>query len=123
MTFLLALFIALAKRRGDVIIYMKTNTKVRKVVDGHNCTFIDAAMVIMAAVILVSYILYTVSPDVIAKFSTDKLYLTSFFVVLGILRYMQITFVEKDGGSPQRFSSGTDSYNSVLPDGLSPLPC
>ena len=100
MTFLLALFIALAKRRDDVIIYMKTNTKVRKVVDGYNCAFIDSAMVVMAAVILVSYILYTVSPDVIAKFSTDKLYFTSFFVVLGILRYMQITFVENNGGSP-----------------------
>jgi decaprenyl-phosphate phosphoribosyltransferase len=100
MTFLLALFIALAKRRNDVIIYLKTNAKVRKVVDGYNLTFIDSAMMVMAAVILVSYIMYTVSPDVVAKFNTDKLYLTSTFVVLGILRYMQITFVENNGGSP-----------------------
>ena len=100
MTFLLALFIALAKRRNDVIIYMETNMKVRKVVDGYNLTFIDSAMMVMAAVILVSYIMYTVSPDVVAKFNTDKLYLTSVFVVLGILRYLQVTFVESNGGSP-----------------------
>jgi 4-hydroxybenzoate polyprenyltransferase len=100
MTFLLALFIALAKRRNDVIIYMETNTKVRKVIDGYNLTFIDSAMMVMAAVILVSYIMYTVSPEIVAKFNTDKVYLTSIFVVLGILRYMQVIFVESNGGSP-----------------------
>jgi hypothetical protein len=44
--------------------------------------------------------MYTVSPDVMAKFRTDKLYVTTLFVVLGILRYMQITFVENKSGSP-----------------------
>jgi decaprenyl-phosphate phosphoribosyltransferase len=55
---------------------------------------------IMAAVTIVAYILYTVSPDVIMKFGTDKLYVTTLFVVLGILRYMQITYVEHRSGSP-----------------------
>jgi decaprenyl-phosphate phosphoribosyltransferase len=100
MTFLLALFIALAKRRDDVIIYMETDTKVRKVVDGYNLTFIDSAMMIMAAVIIVSYIMYTVSPDVVAKFNSGNLYLTTAFVILGILRFMQITYVENNSGSP-----------------------
>jgi hypothetical protein len=44
--------------------------------------------------------MYTVSPDVIAKFGTDRLYLTTAFVILGIMRYMQITFVEEKSGSP-----------------------
>lgn len=100
MTFLLALFLALAKRRDDVLIFLATEQKSRKSIDGYNLPFIDAAMMALAAVTIVAYILYTVSPDVIAKFGTDKLYLTTFFVILGIMRYMQITFVEEKSGSP-----------------------
>jgi 4-hydroxybenzoate polyprenyltransferase len=102
MTFLLALFLALAKRRNDILIYLETGEKMRKSVDGYNTEFLNASMVIMASVVIVAYILYTVSPDVQAKMHTDKLYLTSFFVVLGILRYMQIALVENDSGSPTR---------------------
>jgi decaprenyl-phosphate phosphoribosyltransferase len=48
MTFLLALFMALAKRRDDVLIYLETGEKMRKVVDGYNLQSLDAAMAIMA---------------------------------------------------------------------------
>ena len=100
MTFLLALFLALAKRRDDVVLFVGTEGMARKAIDGYNLVFIDTAMVIMAAVTIVAYIMYTVSIDVMAKFRTDKLYVTTLFVVLGILRYMQITFVENKSGSP-----------------------
>jgi hypothetical protein len=62
--------------------------------------FVNLAMVAMAAVIIVSYILYTVSPEVIDKHKTDKLYFTTLWVIIGLLRYMQITFVEQKSGSP-----------------------
>lgn len=100
MTFLLALFLALAKRRDDVLIFLETDQKTRKSIDGYNLTFIDSAMMAMTAITIVAYIMYTVSPDVIAKFGTDRLYLTTAFVILGIMRYMQITFVEEKSGSP-----------------------
>lgn len=100
MTFLLALFLALAKRRDDVILFVAADRKSRRTIDGYNLVFIDSAMMIMAAVTIVAYILYTVSPDVMMKFGTDKLYTTTLFVILGILRYMQITFVENRSGSP-----------------------
>jgi 4-hydroxybenzoate polyprenyltransferase len=100
MTFLLALFLALAKRRNDILIYLQTGEKTRKSVDGYNMEFLNSSMMIMASVVIVSYILYTVSPEVQAKMHTDKLYLTAFFVVLGILRYLQIAIVENDSGSP-----------------------
>ena len=57
-------------------------------------------MVIMAAVIIVCYILYTVSPEVIMVHKTTNLYLTTFLVIIGLLRYLQITFVEQRSGSP-----------------------
>jgi decaprenyl-phosphate phosphoribosyltransferase len=100
MTFLLALFITLGKRRDDVLILDESGAKVRKALNGYDLPFIDSAMMIMAAVNVVSYIMYTVSPDVIAKFHTNKLYITTLFVLLGTLRYLQLTYVEKRSCCP-----------------------
>ena len=102
MTFLLALFMALAKRRDDVLSYLDTGKKMRKVIYGYNLQFLDTTMGIMASVVIVSYILYTTSSEVIARVHSEYLYLTSFFVILGIMRYLQIIFVLKDSGSPTR---------------------
>lgn len=99
MTYLLALFLALAKRRDDLIL-MSRGQKVRHNIDKYSLEFVSHSMVIMAAVIIVSYILYTVSPEVIMVHKTTNLYLTSFLVIIGLLRYMQITFVELQSGSP-----------------------
>ncbi len=98
-TFLLALFLALAKRRDDLLLADQDHP-LRKAMDGYNLAFISLAMGIMASVIIVAYILYTVSPDVVAKHGTKHLYLTSLWVLLGLLRYLQITFVEEKSGSP-----------------------
>jgi decaprenyl-phosphate phosphoribosyltransferase len=100
MTFLLAMFIGLAKRRDDVVICIETGVEVRKTVENYNLKFIDSALAIMASVTIVAYVLYTVSADIVAKFHTDKLYLTTVFVVVGILRYLQMIFVEKKGAFP-----------------------
>ena len=100
MTFLLALFLSLAKRRDDVLIYLKTQTKARKVIDGYNLKFLDAAMMMTSSIVILAYILWSISQDVTTRIGSDELYLTSIFVVVGILRYMQITFVEEKSGNP-----------------------
>lgn len=100
MTFLLALFIGFAKRRDDIIISQSQSQTVRKSIDGYNLEFVNAGMVVMASVVVVSYIMYTITPEIMVKFRSDKLYLTTLFVILGILRYMQITFVDQKSGSP-----------------------
>lgn len=100
MTFLLALFIALGKRRDDVIIFIETNNMLRKSINGYNLRFIDASMMVMAAVVVVAYLMYTVSPEITAKFNTDKLYITSIFVLMGVMRYLQITMLEENSGRP-----------------------
>ena len=79
---------------------MKDPDKIRLSLDGYNMEFISLSMVLMAAVTIVSYILYTVSPEVINKHGTDKLYLTTLWVIMGLLRYMQIAFVHQRSGSP-----------------------
>jgi 4-hydroxybenzoate polyprenyltransferase len=101
MTFLLAMFLGLAKRRDDVML-ANTGTKTRKNIDGYNLIFIDSSMVIMASIVIVAYILYTISPEITHKFNSNYLYLTTIFVIAGIIRYMQITFVEKNSGSPTK---------------------
>ncbi len=102
MTFLLALFMALAKRRDDVLIFLETGKKMRKVMDGYNLQFLDTAMAIMASVVIVAYTIYTTSTEVVERFNSQYLYLTALFVILGIMRYLQITFVHLDSGSPTK---------------------
>ena len=100
MTFLLALFLALAKRRDDVLILNKSGTKMRKSIDGYNLQLIDGSMLVMSAVVIVAYIQYSTSLKIIESFNNENLYLTALFVIFGIMRYLQITMVEKKSGSP-----------------------
>ena len=95
MTFLLAMFLAIAKRRDDL-----RYENVRTCISGYNRQFIDVSMSITASVIIICYILYTISPEVTGRFGCDYLYVTSVFVLLGILRYLQIVLIEDNGYSP-----------------------
>jgi hypothetical protein len=74
----------------------------RKVIDGYNLQFLDVAMAIMASVVIVAYTIYTTSAEVVERVHSQYLYLTALFVILGIMRYLQITFVQKESGSPTR---------------------
>lgn len=107
-TFLLALFLALAKRRDDVLLFEKTGNKMRKNIDGYNLDFLNISMSIMSAVVIVAYIMYATSPDIVSKMG-HNIYLTSFFVIIGIMRYLQITFVNEDSGSPSKILT-TDRF-------------
>ena len=102
MTFLITLFMSFAKRRDDVLRMNETGEAPRKNTIRYNLTFINQAITITASVTLVCYIMYTVSPDVQAQWNTPYLYLTSVFVILGLLRYIQITVVDEQSGDPTR---------------------
>jgi hypothetical protein len=84
MTFLLALFLALAKRRDDVLIHNKSGNKMRKSIAGYNLDLIDGAMFIMSAIVIVAYLQYTTSQEIIEKFQNENLYLTTIFVIPNI---------------------------------------
>ena len=102
MTFLLMLFLSFAKRRDDVIRMNETGHAPRQNTIRYNLTFINQAITITASVTLVCYIMYTVSPETIQNFHTDYLYLTSVFVLVGLLRYIQIAVVDKRSGDPTK---------------------
>jgi len=103
MTFLLAMFLAFAKRRDDVLIFIETNEKPRKNVAGYNLEFLNAAMMITASVTIVTYIMYTMSIGQAVKATHGRyLYFTTFFVLLGIIRFLHLIMVKKIIGGPTK---------------------
>ena len=97
-TGLLALFIALAKRRDDLVKTM-SNTH-RASLSGYNLRFVDACLAVTLGALLVCYLMYTTDAETIRRFKTDQLWLTAVFVIAGVMRYLQITLVEERSGSP-----------------------
>ena len=114
MTFLLTLFLAFAKRRDDVLRMNTTGQAPRANTSRYNLTFINQAITITAGVMLVCYVMYTVSPEIIAQFATDKLYLTSILVILAILRYLQISFVDEKSGDPVKVALSDRATQLIL---------
>ncbi len=102
MTFLLALLLSFAKRRDDVLRMMKTGEAPRHNTHRYNLTFVNQAITVTASVTLVCYIMYTISPEVTSRTNFQYGYLTTIFVLLGLLRYMQLTSVDEKSGDPTK---------------------
>ncbi|MDR2593573.1 MAG: decaprenyl-phosphate phosphoribosyltransferase [Fibromonadaceae bacterium] len=102
MTFLLALFLAFAKRRDDVILYENTGTSLRKNTNKYNLEFMNQVITFIATITVIAYIMYTLSPDVIERFHSKHIYFTSVFVLMGIIRYLQLTIVYLKNGNPTK---------------------
>jgi decaprenyl-phosphate phosphoribosyltransferase len=102
MVFLLALFMAIGKRRDDVLLKISTGTDMRRSIKGYNLEFLNTMLALVAAVIIVSYFMYTMSPTVEARLGSWRLYYTCLFVVAGIMRYLQIIYIDADAGSPTK---------------------
>ena len=99
MIFLLTISLAFAKRRDDLDLGIEKET-LRKSLSGYTFQFLDVVKSISFSITLISYVLYSISPEVIERIGSDKLYITSLFVFLGIMRYLQISIVDKNTGSP-----------------------
>ena len=100
MTFLLALFLVLGKRRDDVMLQADSGKVVRRGAAGYNIDFINMALTMVATITIVAYMIYTMSDDVARRFNSHYTYCTTAFVLAGILRYMQLTVVDNHSGSP-----------------------
>lgn len=100
MVFLLALFLAIAKRRDDLLIKEDSGTDVRAVSKKYSLEYLNVALSLISGVIIVAYLMYTLSPDVIERIGTYRLFYTTIFVIAGLLRYLQLALVENNTGSP-----------------------
>jgi len=101
MTFLLSLFLALSKRKGDLV-NLDGKADARPVLEAYNHEFLTVCMGIMASVVIVAYIMYTTSAEVIARTGSNYVYVTSIFVLFGILRYLKITLFDQTTDSPTK---------------------
>jgi 4-hydroxybenzoate polyprenyltransferase len=101
LTFLLALILGLAKRRGEYLLAMG-GTTIRKSLEGYNLPFLDAAMVVSTTISVVAYLMYCFSPEVMGRIGSNRIYYTAIFVVLGVFRYLQLTLVYQRTESPVR---------------------
>lgn len=99
MTFLLACCLALGKRRDDLLLDVEKED-LRPSLRGYTLPFIDTCLIVLGGTTIVCYIMYTVSEDVVKRLHSDHIYLTSVFVIIGILRFLQIAIVEQKSGSP-----------------------
>lgn len=101
-TFLLALFLAFAKRRDDVVLFNRNGCKTRRNINRYNIEFLNNAISIVATMTMMCYIMWCVSDDVIARMATNQLYITAIFALMGVMRYLQITMVDNKSGSPTK---------------------
>ena len=101
-TLLLALFLSLGKRRHELL-YLETEALAhRKTLVMYSSDLLDHLLSVVTAAVLVIYMLYTFSTEVIHRLGTDKLFVTIPFVVYGVFRYLYLIHREEQGGSPTR---------------------
>ena len=100
LTFVLALVLAIGKRRGELI-NAQVSGKTRRSLDGYNVQFADIALSISCTLVIVCYLMFTLSPEVQAKFH-PRVFFTVIFVVFAILRYLQQTLVYNRTESPTK---------------------
>ena len=99
-TFLLSLFLALAKRRHEILISEASSSDHRPVLEQYNLKLVDELISVVTPVTLITYVLYTLDPSTASRFNAQHLYLTSVFVVFGIFRYLYLIHRMKLGGAP-----------------------
>ncbi|MEY8760976.1 decaprenyl-phosphate phosphoribosyltransferase [Chryseobacterium tongliaoense] len=100
LTFVLALVLAIGKRRGELI-NAQVSGKTRRALDGYNVQFADIALSISVTLAIICYLMFTLSPEVQAKFHARVFY-TVIFVVFAFLRYLQQTLVYNRTESPTK---------------------
>ena len=100
LTFVLALVLAIGKRRGELI-NAQISGKTRRALDGYNVQFADIALSMSCTLVIVCYLMFTLSPEVQQKFH-PRVFYTVIFVVFAILRYLQQTLVYNKTESPTK---------------------
>src|SRR6266536_1650499 len=99
-TILLALFIALAKRRHEITMLAGGAADRKSILGEYSPYLLDQMIAVVTASTLIAYIFYTISPETQLKFGTDWLGLTIPFPLYGIFRYLYLVHQREGGGSP-----------------------
>ncbi|MCZ7592781.1 MAG: decaprenyl-phosphate phosphoribosyltransferase [Kiritimatiellae bacterium] len=101
-TMLLALFLALCKRRHELVVLSGEEGQTRPSLRGYDQRLLDVLISMIAAATLIVYCLYTLWPDTVNKFGSQKLGFTIPFVVFGLFRYLDLVYRHERGGRPEQ---------------------
>jgi len=99
-TILLALFIALAKRRHEIVLLADGASEHRPILGEYSAYLLDQMIGVVTASTLIAYVFYTISPETVTKFGTESLGFTIPFPLYGIFRYLYLVHRREGGGSP-----------------------
>jgi 4-hydroxybenzoate polyprenyltransferase len=101
-TLMLALFLALCKRRHEKTVEEDRTDQSRPSLENYNTVVLDQLIAIVSATTIVCYSLYTLWPDTVEKFGTTGLGYTIPFVMFGIFRYIDLVYRHDQGGRPEK---------------------
>ncbi|MEM7182840.1 MAG: decaprenyl-phosphate phosphoribosyltransferase [Spirochaetota bacterium] len=101
-TFMLSLFWGFSKRRGELTLLSKSAGRHRKILEEYSPAFLDLMMGIVATLTIMSYAMYTISPDTIENLKTDRLFFTIPLVVYAIFRSLYIIYIKNMGHNPTK---------------------
>ena len=99
-TILGALFLALSKRRHELVLLADGATSHRPILQEYSPYLLDQMISVVTASTLVAYAFYTINPETVEKFHTNHLGLTLPFLLYGIFRYLYLVHQKEGGGSP-----------------------
>lgn len=100
MVFLAALFLAMSKRLSDVKLWEKDATLCREVAHSYSPKFLSIAIYVVSSIMIVCYVMYSVDEVTVMRLGTSYLYVTSLFVLVGVLRYLMLVFSSRNEGNP-----------------------
>lgn len=100
-TLLLALFLAMSKRRHELILLEDGASGHRPILQEYSPYLLDQMIAVVTASTVIAYCLYTISRETVTKFGTDELIYTVPFVIYGIFRYLYLVHQKSGGGTPE----------------------
>jgi 4-hydroxybenzoate polyprenyltransferase len=99
-TTLLALFLALSKRRHELLLLAEGAMDHRRILEEYSPYLLDQMIGVVTSSTLIAYAVYATSADTATRLGTGKLGLTIPFVLYGIFRYLYLVHQKRGGGSP-----------------------
>jgi 4-hydroxybenzoate polyprenyltransferase len=101
-TLLIALFLAISKRRTEIILLGEAAIRHRRILSQYSLGLLNQMIAVVTAACIVAYCLYTLAPETVSKFGTRNLIYTVPFVIYGIFRYLYITYQKIETDIPER---------------------
>jgi 4-hydroxybenzoate polyprenyltransferase len=101
-TMFLALFLAIAKRRHELVNLEGGGMSHRSVLASYSQTLLDQMIAVATSAAVISYSIYTIAQETVEKFGTSRLMLTVPFVVFAVYRYLYLVYRREEGGAPEK---------------------